>query len=101
MSVDNNDDELVATRAKIETSKPKFKPYTATLSSSSSTPRTASKYALYPSAAVYDALTPFPKGIKNIESMQEGVQKMRSEGASSVSYVPTSYIITVLRSRKI
>ena len=49
MSVDNTDDELFSTIAPIETDKPSSKPDTDTSSSSSSTPRTDSTSALFPS----------------------------------------------------
>ena len=60
MSLDNTEDELVVTRAPIDTSKPSYKPATATLSSSISTPKTTSTSALSPSDTV-------PSTIKNQE----------------------------------
>ena len=56
MSLDNTYDELVVTRAPIETAKPSSKPATDTLSSSSSNKRAASKFDLFPSSALPSAL---------------------------------------------
>ena len=56
MKVNNTDDELLVTRALIDTTKPSYKPDTSTLSSSSLTPRTVSEYTLYPSSTVTAAL---------------------------------------------
>ena len=60
MSVDNTDNEIIITISLIDTDKPSFQPVTDTLSSSSSTPRTASTYALSLSAVVPVVLTRAP-----------------------------------------
>ena len=55
--MDNNDDELVSTRAKIYTDKPSYQPADDTSSSSSFTPRTVSTSSLSPGAALPADLT--------------------------------------------
>ena len=65
MSVDNTDDELVSTRAPINTDKPNYQPYTSYYSST--TPITASTSALYPSVALPAALTSSSQSHKSIE----------------------------------
>ena len=57
MSVDNTGDELVVTRAPIDTVKLSFQPVNAMLNSSNSTPITASTSTLYPSSAATSTLT--------------------------------------------
>ena len=59
MSVDNTDDELVITRSPTNNSKSSSQPATVNSSSSDFTPRTASTSALYHSASLPSALTPF------------------------------------------
>ena len=50
--MDNTDDELVGTRAPIETAKPSYQPATDNSYSSSSTPRTESTSTISPSYSV-------------------------------------------------
>ena len=68
--MDNTEDELVSTRAPIETAKPHSQPYTATSHYSSSDAITASTSTLSPSAALPYALTQSSKSHKKIKSTQ-------------------------------
>ena len=61
MSVDNTDDKLVIIRSQIDNPKLSSQPAYNSSSYSSYTPRTASTYALSPSAALPADLTSFPK----------------------------------------
>ena len=74
--MDDTNDELVSTRARIETDKPSSRPDTDTLSSSSYTPITASASSLSPSAVLPDALTASSKIHNRVDSVQVGFQKM-------------------------
>ena len=67
MPEDNTDDEYVLTRATTETHKTPYQPADITSYSLRYNLRTASKYALYPSAALSDALTSFSKSHNNTE----------------------------------
>ena len=93
-SVDNNYGELVSTRELIDTDKPYNQPDTVNSSSLSYTPRTDSTSALSSSAALPADLTSSFKSHNRIEPMQEGIQKMRSYCAASVSAVSASAVIT-------
>ena len=90
MPVNNTDVELVQTRSPIEIAKIYSQPDTITSYYSSSTPRTDSTSEIYPTATLPAALIPSSKSHKMIESLKEGVQKMRSECAASESAFSTS-----------
>ena len=77
--MENNNDELVVTRAPIDTTKPFYKSATINSSYSSSTARTASKPALYYSATLHVASNSYSKSYKRSDLMEEGVRKMRSD----------------------
>ena len=67
MPVDNTDDEYVLTISPIDNPKIPTQPAAATSYSLRYNLITASKYALYPSAALSDALTSFSKSHNNTE----------------------------------
>ena len=92
--MDNTDDGLVIIRAQMETPKPYSKPAAADFSSLHSNSRTSSTSALSPGAALPSDLTLFSNSHNNIESMQDGFQKMYLECTSSSYAVHTSVSIT-------
>ena len=78
ISVDNNDDESILTRAPIETPKPSYQPSASTSSSSRYTQRTASKSSLCQSSGFNCCFEIIFQNHKKTEYMQEGVKNMCS-----------------------